>query len=92
MIDLILELALTVISLLASKYIIPWLKEKRMFQAAIIAVEAAEQIFTETDMGKEKFEQAKTWLLTKFKISEEEAKKLIEAAVYNINKEKRKSN
>lgn len=90
MTELIFELVLTIISLIASKYLIPWLKEKRMFHAAKIAVEAAEQIFTETKAGKEKFEQAKAWLLSKFNLSEEEAKKLIEAAVYNINKEKKK--
>ena len=73
MIELILELILTGISILAAKYLIPWLKEKRMLSAAKIAVEAVEQIFTETKAGKEKFEQAKQWLLAKFNISEEEA-------------------
>lgn len=89
MMELILELVLTIISALAAKYLIPWLKEKRLLSAAKIAVEAAEQIFTETKTGKEKFEQAKQWLLTKFNITEEEAKKLLEAAVYNMNKEKK---
>lgn len=90
MTDLILELVLTAIAILISKYLIPWLKEKRLLSAAKITVEAVEQIFTGTKAGQEKFEQAKTWLLEKFNLTEEEAKKLIEAAVYNMNKEKGK--
>ena len=90
MTELIFELILTVICLLASKYLIPWLKEKRLLSAAKIAVEAAEQVFLESKSGKKKFAQAMKWLLNKFKISEEEATKLIEAAVYKMNKEKKK--
>ena len=90
MMELILELVLTGISILAANYLIPWLKEKRLLSAAKIAVEAAEQIFTETKAGKEKFAQATQWLLDKFNLSEEEAKKLIESAVYNMKKEQKK--
>lgn len=89
MTELILELVLTIIALIASKYLIPWLKEKRLLSAATIVVEAVEQIFTETKAGKEKLKQATDWMLEKFDISEEEARKLIEAAVYNINKKKK---
>ena len=90
MMELILELTLTIISALAAKYLIPWLKEKRLLSAAKIAVEAAEQVFTETKAGQDKLNQAKTWLLEKFNLSEEEAVKLIESVVYNMKKEQKK--
>ena len=86
--ELIFELILTAILTIVAKYVIPWLKEKRLLSAAIIAVEAAEQMFLESKSGPQKFEQAKAWLLNKFKLTDEEAKKLIEAAVYNIKNKK----
>lgn len=82
--NLCLEIVLSIIAIVASKYLIPWLKEKRLFAAAQIAVEAAEQIFTETGAGKKKMEQALSWISAQFKIDEDEAKKLIEAAVYKM--------
>ena len=82
----LLEIVLSCIALLASRYIIPWLKEKRMLGAAKIAVEAAEQLITESGAGKQKFNQALEWIAPKFKLSEDEARRLIEAAVYNMKK------
>ena len=90
MTELILELVLTIISLIASKYIIPWLKEKRMMSSAKIIVQAAEQIFTESKAGKEKMAQALTWFCKKFKVSEDEAKKFLEAAVYKMKQKQEK--
>ena len=86
--NLLFELILSIIAIIASRYVIPWLKEKRLYSAAKIAVEAAEQLILESNAGKEKFEQVQQWLGNKFKLSDEEMKKLIEAAVYNMNKNK----
>ena len=86
--SVLLELVLTVISIIASKYLIPWLKEKRLLSAAQIAVEAAEQMILESGAGKEKYNLALSWLAEKFKISEDQAKQLIESAVYKMNSKK----
>ena len=86
--SVLLEIVLSVIALLASTYVIPWLKEKRMLQAAKIAVEAAEQMILESGAGKEKYNLALSWLAGKFKISEDQAKQLIEAAVYKMKNKK----
>ena len=82
----LIEVVLTIILLIASKYVLPWLKDKKIYNIAKIAVEAAEQVIKENGQGALKFEQAKEWLLCKTNISEEEARKYIEAAVYNMNK------
>ena len=87
--SVLLELVLTVISVIASKYLIPWLKEKRLLSAAQIAVEAAEQMILESGAGKEKYNLALSWLAEKFKISEDQAKQLIESAVYKMNSKKK---
>ena len=84
LLNLIFEFVLSIIALVASKHLIPWLKEKKLYGAAQIAVEAAEQLITETGAGKEKYEQAKAWLSKQFKLSDEEIEKLIESAVYNM--------
>lgn len=86
--SILLELVLTVISIIASKYLIPWLKEKRLLNAAQIAVEAAEQMIIESGAGKEKYNLALSWLAEKFKMSEDQAKQIIEAAVYKMKNKK----
>ena len=86
--SVLLEIVLSAIALLASRYIIPWLKEKRMLEAAKIAVEAAEQLITESGAGEQRFNQALAWIAPKFKLTEDEARKLIEAAVYNMKQKK----
>lgn len=82
--SMLLDIIFSIIALIASKYLIPWLKEKRLLSAAQIAVEAAEQLISETGAGKEKYNLALSWLANQFKISDEQAKKIIEAAVYKM--------
>lgn len=82
--SVLLDIIFSIIALIASKYLIPWLKEKRLLSAAQIAVEAAEQLISETGAGKEKYDLALSWLANQFKISDEQAKKIIEAAVYKM--------
>ena len=55
-----------------------------------IAVRAAEQIYKETGMGKEKFAYVTEWISDKFKISESDLKNFIESAVYELNEKKKK--
>lgn len=84
LLNLIFEFVLSIIALVVSKHLIPWLKQKKLYGAAKIAVEAAEQLIAETGAGKKKYEQAKAWLASQFKLSDEEIEKLIESAVYNM--------
>ena len=91
LLSVLLEIVLSIIALVASKYIIPWLKEKRMLSAAELIVEAVEQTIRETGAGKEKYQLALSWLSKKFKVSEEQAQQIIEAAVYKM-KNKNKTN
>ena len=88
MINFIIEIIIPVVSLLVSTYLIPWLKEKRIFDFAVSIVKAAEQVFNETGMGEEKFNYAYGMLKKKFKLSDEDIERLIEAAVFEINKNK----
>ena len=81
--SLLFELILSIIAVVASKHLIPWLKEKKLSEAAKIAVEAAEQLIG-SGKGQEKYDQASEWLGKKFNLSEEEVKKLIESAVYQM--------
>lgn len=86
MTELIVEIVVSLILALIAKYLVPWLKEKRIYGYAEKVVEALEQMVTEEGAGKEKYEKAKTWMLKKFKMSEEDAQRIIEAAVYNMKK------
>lgn len=84
--NFIVSLGLTALTL----YVIPYLKEKKLYDAVAIAVRAAEQIYRETGMGKAKFAHVKEWIQKKFKISDEDLKNIIESAVYELNGDKKK--
>ena len=71
-------------------YIVPILKEKKLYSAVEIAVRAAEQIFKESGMGKEKFEYVANWITDTFNIDETALKNIIESAVFELNAEKEK--
>lgn len=88
MIDIILKCAIFIAIILIIGYVIPYLKDKNIYNYVVIAVQAAEQIFKESGMGKEKFEYVKNWLNKKLNISDDDLKKIIESAVYELNKEK----
>lgn len=89
LISVLLEIVLSFLALLASRYIIPWIKEKRIYQVALLAVEAAEQVLsTEDGAGKVKFEEVKKYLCKKFKLSDEDVERIIESAVYNMKNKK----
>ena len=88
MIDILLKCVIFIAVILITGYVIPYLKDKNIYNYVVIAVQAAEQIFKESGMGKEKFEYVKNWLNKKLNISDDDLKKIIESAVYELNKEK----
>lgn len=88
MVDVIIKLIIPLLCTVITAYIIPYLKEKKLYSAVKTAVQAAEQIYKESGMGEQKFEYVKNWLNEKFSISADDLKKIIESAVYELNKNK----
>ena len=86
MIELIIKVIVPLLCTILTVYVIPILKEKKLYNAVVIAVQAAEQIYNETGMGKEKFAYVKDLIKKKFKITDEDLKNIIESAVYELNK------
>ena len=86
----IIECVVMLIVAIIGCYLIPFLKERNLYNAVVIAVQAAEQIFNENGKGAEKFNYVAEWVSNKFKISKADLKNLIESAVYEM-KEKNKS-
>lgn len=86
--SIIVKAVVSAAILLITGYLIPWLKEKRIYNYVVIAVQAAEQMIKESGKGAEKYTLVCSWVCEKFKISETELKSLIESAVYEINLEK----
>ena len=85
MIDIIVKLIIPIICIVLSYYIIPLLKQKKLYDSVCYAVQAAEQIFSEKGMGKEKYEYVSELISEKIKISEQELKNIIESMVYMLN-------
>lgn len=92
MIEFITEILIPLLCFVLTIYVIPFLKEKKIYNYVKIAVEAAEQMFNESGKGKEKFDYVKEWVQSKFRISDEDLKNIIESVVYNINIAKGKNN
>lgn len=88
MIELITKLLIPILCFVLTIYVIPFLKEKKIYNYVKIAVEAAEQMFNESGKGKEKFAYVKEWVKSKFNINDEDLKNIIESAVYELNKHK----
>ena len=87
MINLIFGVIIPFVLLVIAGYLIKTFRDNNVIKWVGIAVRAAEQIYKESGMGKEKFEYVSSWIAEKFKISETELKNLIESAVFEINKE-----
>lgn len=83
--DIILGYVLPFVLLVVAGYLIKHYRDDRVVKYVGIAVKAAEQIFKEKGLGKEKLEYVKKWVSNKFKISEEDLTNLIESAVYELN-------
>ena len=86
MVDVIIKLIIPLLCTVITAYIIPYLKEKKLYSAVKTAVQAAEQIYKESGMGAVKFAYVKEWIKKKFKVTNYDLKKIIESAVYELNK------
>ena len=85
MIDFFIKIVVPTLCLIVTAYLIPFLKEKKLYNYVVIAVSAAEQIFTESGMGRQKYEYVENWITNKFNIRKEDLKNIIESAVYHLN-------
>ena len=88
MVEFIIKIIIPLLCTILTVYVIPLLKQKKLYDAVIIAVNAAEQIYTGSGMGKAKFDYVKEWIKSKFKVSDDDLKNIIESAVYELNKQK----
>ena len=88
--SIILECIVTILVAIIVCYAIPFLKEKKLYDAIAIAVRAAEQIYKNSGMGKEKFAYVKNWIEETFNVDDTDLKNIIESAVYELNAEKEK--
>lgn len=86
MADFIIKIIIPLLCAIITYYLIPYLKEKKLYDTVVIAVRAAEQIYNQSGKGKEKFEYVKAWVQKKFKISDDDLKNIIESAVYEMNR------
>ena len=86
--NIILGVIVPFILLVVAGYLMKTYRSDDVIKYVKIAVSAAEQIYNQSGMGKEKFEYVKNWISEKFNISETDLKNLIESAVYELNKNK----
>lgn len=88
----IVQLAITVCAAIVTRYLIPWIIERRgrerlekLWQYARIGVQAAEQIYG-AGTGKDKAEWVRSFLAERgFTVSAAEIRAAIEAAVFEMN-------
>ena len=94
----IFEAIITLLAAIITVYVIPYIKKKfsaedlnTILEWVRIAVEAAEQIITESGMGEKKKALVKEFLAEKnIVVDVDKMDMLIEAAVHNMNKELKK--
>ena len=82
--EIILRAISVIITGVLACYIIPYLKKHKLYEAVKTAVQAAEQIYNAEGMGAVKFRSVKDWVKTKFNVSDEDLKNIIESAVYEL--------
>ena len=82
---IILKAVISIVAILITGYLVPYLKEKKIYDYVVISVQAAEQMIKGSGSGVEKYALVEGWLIEKFKLSSEDAKALIESAVYELN-------
>ena len=86
--EILLKVVALICMAIITYIIVPFLKEKKLYAYVDIAVRAAEQIFKESGSGPQKFAYVTEWIKNKFKVTDEDLKRIIEWAVYNMNLEK----
>lgn len=84
-VDIIFGIIVPFVLLVVAGYLLKKFHNDEVIKWVGIAVEAAEQIYRDSGMGKEKFDYVSKWISEKFKISEDDLKNLIESAVYKLN-------
>lgn len=92
---LLFEGVLTILFALVTMYVIPWIKTKvsaeeltEIIKWVKIAVQAAEMIYKESGMGKEKKAYVKTFLEDKgIKYDERQIDSMIESAVLELKEQ-----
>ena len=85
-ITIVSEFVLPVLGLVFTVFVVPIIREKKQTDLAQSCVAAAEQIFG-AGHGTDKYTWAQGLLVSKG-VSRKDAKRLIEAAVYELNKAK----
>ena len=83
---IIIEYMLRILVLVIGTYAIKLIKQYKLQQWVDFCVRAAEQIFNEPGLGKEKKEYVIQQVLKRFNISREELDILIEASVEELNR------
>ncbi len=86
-VDFAIEFIIPLLCAAITYYVIPILKEKNLYNYVRIGVHAAEQLFRDSGMGREKFDYVKKWVNEKFKISDQDLENMIEAIVFEMNKD-----
>lgn len=85
-VTIVSEFVLPVLGLVFTVFVVPIIREKRQTALAASCVAAAEQIFG-GGHGNDKYAWAQDWLVGRG-VSRKDAQRLIEAAVYELNKAK----
>lgn len=87
-VDIMVTYIIPGIAALAAAFIVPplrqWLQYKNLTQYVKIAVHAAEQIFGQGH-GADKLKRVMAEIQSKFNLSDGDARRLIEAAVFEMN-------
>lgn len=91
----ILEVIIRVLAILVMAFVLPWLRAKigdenlqKIIKAIEVAVKAAEQLFPDRGSGQNKKNWVLDYVLTQYKIDRSDAERLLEAFVYEMNKDK----
>ena len=84
--DIIVKIAIPLFCAVITYFVVPMLKEKKLYDTVVIAVHAIEQIIKDTGAGQEKLELVKEWVRKKCNVSDEEMTLVIEAVVLEMNK------
>ena len=82
-INIISNVIIPILGIIITAIVIPWLRETRSWKYVQLAVRAAEQLFG-GGTGPEKYEYVQGLLASKFRLSDDEAQRLIEAAVREL--------
>jgi hypothetical protein len=91
----IVDLVSLMLAILVMAFVLPWITKKmgaenyaKLLQAIKLAVQAAEQLFPDSGVGAKKKQWVLDFINSKFKINEDDVERLLEAFVYEMNKDK----